>query len=55
VDLWQDGILRLHANGRTFPIEPDVTVFDWFEIGLTANSSASFQRLWIDDLELVKL
>lgn len=55
VDLWQDGILRLHAKGRTFPIEPEVTTFDWFEIGLTANSSTSFQRLWIDDLELQKL
>lgn len=55
VDLWQDGILRLHAKGQTFPLEPAITSFDWFEIGLTANSSTSFQRLWIDDLELQKL
>ncbi len=55
VDLWQDGILLLHANCQTFPIEPEVTAFDWLEIGLTANSSGSFQRLWIDDIELTRL
>lgn len=55
IDLWQDGILRLHSVCQTFPNHPEITKFDWFELGLTANSSGSFQRLWIDDVFLTKL
>lgn len=55
VDLWQDGVLLLHATCRTFPIEPEITAFDWIEVGLTANSSGASQRLWIDDVEISRL
>lgn len=49
----QDGVVVLDAEGRTFPVEPEVTRFDWIELGLTANSSIASQRLWIDDVAIV--
>jgi hypothetical protein len=48
----QDGVLVLDARGRTFPIETDITHYDWVEFGLTANSSTAAQRLWIDDVSI---
>jgi hypothetical protein len=52
VKIWQDDVLVLEARGQTFPTEPEITRYDWMELGITANSSASSQRLWLDDVSL---
>ncbi len=50
--IWQDGALMVDAKGQTFPIEPEISHFNWVEFGITANASGTKQELWMDDISL---
>lgn len=52
--IWQDGVLVLDATGQTFPSEADIHHYNWIEFGITANSSANSQKMWMDDVEMQK-
>ena len=50
-EVWQDGVKIITKAGQTLP---SGLVYDWIEVGTTANLSGQAQVIYLDDLVISK-
>ena len=53
MEVWQDGLKVIDGQGQTLPTAE--AVYDRLQVGITANSNASAQTLYLDDIVLLEM
>lgn len=50
-EVWQDGVKIIDARGQNLPAD---MVYNWIEVGITANPTRQPQVVYVDDITVSK-